>query len=154
MRAFSLDLRTRVLADFQAGLNFAELGRKYSVSAEWARQFIRRHQATGEVAARPPVNRRVPFHRRHETALRAAVAENPSLTLDALRTTLGVACDLSTLWHALRALKISFKKRRSSRPSRSGRTSPPSASSSGSGKPPSRTRIGSSSSTRRGSRRT
>lgn len=110
MRAFSLDLRTRVLADFQAGLKFAELGRKYSVSAEWARQFIRRDQATGEIAARPPVNRRVPFHRRHEAAHRAAVAANPSLTLEALRPTLGVACDLSTLWHALRASKISFKK--------------------------------------------
>ena len=110
MRAFSLDLRTRVLADFQAGMTFAELGRKYSTSAEWVRQFIRRYQASGEVEAQPPLNRRVPFHRRHETELRAAVAGNPSLTLEALRTQLGVDCDLSTLWHALRALKISFKK--------------------------------------------
>ena len=51
MRAFSLDLRTRVLADFQAGLTFAELGRKYSTSAEWVRQFIRRHEATGGLPA-------------------------------------------------------------------------------------------------------
>ena len=35
MRAFSLDLRTRVLADYQAGLSFAELGRKFTTSAEW-----------------------------------------------------------------------------------------------------------------------
>jgi transposase len=77
MRAFSLDLRTRVLADFQAGLTFAELGRKYSTSAEWVRQFIRRFEATGEVDARPPRNRRVPFHRRYETELRAAVADQP-----------------------------------------------------------------------------
>ena len=110
MRAFSSDLRTRVLADFQAGRTFAELGRKYSTSAEWVRQFIRRFQATGEIDARPPVNRRVPFHRRHEAELRAAVADNPSLTLEALRTKLGVACHLSTLWHALRAVKIAFKK--------------------------------------------
>ena len=33
MRAFSLDLRSRVLADYQAGLSFAELGRKYSTRA-------------------------------------------------------------------------------------------------------------------------
>jgi transposase len=109
--ALSLVLRTRVLADHQAGASFAELGRKYSVSAEWVRQFIRRHQVTGEVAPRPPINRRVPFHRRHEAELRAAVAANPSLTLEALRTQLGVSCNLSTLWHALRALKISFKKK-------------------------------------------
>ncbi|MBX3400999.1 MAG: transposase [Gemmataceae bacterium] len=66
MRAFSLDLRTRVLADFQAGPTFAELGRKYSTSAEWVGQFIRRFEATGEVDARPPRDKRVPFHRRYE----------------------------------------------------------------------------------------
>src|SRR5471032_2432794 len=98
----SLDLRTRVLADYQAGLSFAQLGRKYSVSAEWVRQFIRRHEATGEVAARPSVNRRVPFHKRYEAQIRAAVAENPSLTLESLRAELGVDYDLSTIWHALR----------------------------------------------------
>ena len=102
-----LDLRTRVLADFQTGLTFAELGRKYSTSAEWIRQFVRRYQATGEVAARPPRNKRVPFHRRYEAELRAAVADHPSPTLEALGTRLGVDCDISTLWHALRALRIS-----------------------------------------------
>lgn len=150
MRAFSLDLRTRVLADFQAGRTFAELGRKYSTSAEWVRQFIRRFQQTGEIEARPPLNRRVPFHRRHEAELRSAVSEDPSLTLEALRTRLGVACDLSTLWHALRALKISFKKKRSSRPSNSGPMSPRNATRSGSGRSACPTRLGSSFSTKRG----
>lgn len=154
MRAFSLDLRTRVLADFQAGLSFAELGRKYSTSAEWVRQFIRRFQATGEVEARPPLNRRVPFHQRHEAELRAAIADNPSLTLEALRTQLGVDCDLSTLWHALRALKISFKKRRGSPPSNSGPTSPRNARPSAPPRPSASTRTGSSSSTKLGSRPT
>jgi transposase-like protein len=106
MRAFSRDLRTRVLADVQAGLTFAELGRKYSTNAEWVRQFIRRHQVAGEIDARPPRNKRVPFHCRYEAELRAAVADNPSLTREALRTRLGVDCDLSTLGHALRALMI------------------------------------------------
>jgi len=150
MRAFSLDLRTRVLADFQAGMTFAQLGRKYSTSAEWVRQFIRRYQATGEVAARPTRNRRVPFHLRYEAELRAAVAAAPGLTLDALRARLGVDCDLSTLWHALRALRISFKKRRSPPPSRPARTSRPSGPSSAPSRGPASTRTGSSSSTKPG----
>ena len=110
MRAFSLDLRSRVLADYQAGLSFAELGRKYSTRAEWVRRFIRRYDSTGEIAARPPLNHRVPCYRRPEAELREAVAANPSLTLDGLRATLGVTCDLTTIGNALRALKISFKK--------------------------------------------
>jgi transposase len=126
MRAFSLDLRERVLAGFQAGMTFAELGRKYSTSAEWVRQFIRRYQATGEIAARPPIPQRVPFHRRHEAELRKAVAEQPDLTLEALRAKLGLDVSIGALHNALKALKISFKKKRSSRPSGNGPTSRPS----------------------------
>ena len=110
MKPFSLDLRQRVLADYQAGLSFAELGRKYTTSAEWVRQFIRRFEATGEVAARPPRIKKLPFHRRHEADLRAALAAQSDLTLEGLRTKLGLDVSIGTLWNALRALKISFKK--------------------------------------------
>jgi transposase len=146
----SLDLRTRVLADYQAGLSFAALGRKYSVSAEWVRRFIRRYEATGEVAARPQVMKKLPFHRRHEAAIRSAVAANPSLTLERLRTALGLEVSIGTLHGALVALKISFKKKRSSPPSRRGRTSPPPGRSSASSKPSASTRAASSSSTKPG----
>lgn len=150
----SVDLRRRVLAGYQSGQTFAELGRKYAVSAEWVRQFIRRYQATGEIAARPPLIRKPPFHCRHEDAIRAAVAATPSLTLERLRTTLGVEVSLGTLHAALRALKISFKKRRSLLPSKRGRTSPPNGPSSARSRPSASTRTASSSSTRRGSKPT
>lgn len=119
MKPFSLDLRERVPADYRAGLSFADLGRKYTTSAEWARKFIRRHEATGEVAARPPVPKTVPFHRRHEAALRAAVAGQPDVTLAALRARLGLAVSIGTRHNALRALKLSVKKN-----ARRGRASP------------------------------
>jgi transposase len=109
-RPLSLDLRRRVLADFPSGLHFAELGRKYSVSAKWVRRFIRRYQATGEVAARPQVIKKQPFHRRYEAAIRAAVDANPSLTLVGPRYALGLECSIATLHGALHALKISFKE--------------------------------------------
>ena len=146
----SLDLRQRVLNDFHNGLSFAELGRKYSVSAEWVRRFIRRHQATGEVAARPQVMKKLPFHRRHEVELRAAVAENPSLTLEGLRAKLGLEVSIGTLWTALTDLKLSFKKKRSSPRSGLARTSRPSGPSSTRSRPPASTRTASSSSTRPG----
>jgi transposase len=111
MRAFSLDLRERVLADFQAGATFAELGRKYRTSAEWVRQFIRRFEMTGEIEARPPIIKKLPFHKRHEAEIRQAVAEDSSLTLESLRQKLGLQVSIGTLWTALHALKISFKKR-------------------------------------------
>jgi len=110
MKAYSVDLRERVLADFQGGMKFAGLGRKYSVSAEWVRQFIRRHQATGEIAARPPLTKKLPFHRRHEAELRMALADQPDLTLEGLRAQLGLDVSIGTLHQALVNLKISFQK--------------------------------------------
>jgi transposase len=120
MRPFSVDLRERVLTDFLAGMNFASLARKYTTSAEWVRQFIRRHQATGEVAARPSLKKTQPFHVRHEAALRGAVAEQPDLTLETLRDRLGIRVSIGTLHKSLQALKISFKKKRLSPPNRTG----------------------------------
>lgn|SRR5437763_3467382 len=149
MRAYSQDLRDRVFADYDGGLTFAALGRKYRVSAEWVRQVVRRRERTGETGARPPRVKKLPFHRRHEAALRRETADNPSHTLETLRAALGAEVSLATLWNALRALKITFKKKRSSRPSRTARTSPRSGPSSTPGGSPS-TRTGSSSSTRRG----
>ena len=151
MRAYSLDLRVRVFADYDAGLTFAQLARKYSVSAEWVRQIVRRRERTGEVAARPPIPKRAPFRRTHEAALRRAVAETPDLTLAALRDRLGVTVSLATLHNALVALKLTLKKSRSGRPSRnSGRRSPRPGPSSGRSSGPWPTRTGSSSSTRPG----
>jgi len=119
MKAYSRDLRDRVLADYYAGQTFAQLGRKYSVSAEWVRQFIRRYEQTGEIDARPPRIKKPPFHQRHEADLRHAVADNPNHTLESLRDALGLDVGITTLWNALKALKISFKKN-----SRAGRTKP------------------------------
>ena len=154
MKPFSLDLRQRVLADYQAGLSFAELGRKYTTSAEWVRQFIRRFEATGEVAARPPRIKKLPFHRRHEAELREVLATQSDLTLEGLRAKLGLDVSIGTLWNALRALKISFKKKRSWRPSSNGRTSPPTGRSFEPCNASGWTRTGSSSSMKRGSKPT
>lgn len=147
--AFSVDLRRRVLADCQGGLTYAAVARKYSVSAEWVRIFYKRFRETGEVAPRSHATKRQPFHVRHEAALRAAVAARPDRTLEELRRHLGQEVSIGTLWHALRALKISFKKKPSGPPNGSGRTSRPGGPSGPPGKPAS-TPTGSSSSTRRG----
>jgi transposase len=151
MRAYSLDLRVRVFADYDAGLTFAQLARKYSVSAEWVRQIVRRRERTGEVAARPPIPKRAPFRATHEAVLRQAVADAPDLTLAALRERLQVDVSLATLHNALVALKLTLKKSRFGRPSRSsGRRSRRPGPSSESSSAPWSTRTGSSSSTRRG----
>ena len=53
MRAYSMDLRVRVLADCDAGMATAAVADKYSVSASWVRRLKQRRAATGETAPRP-----------------------------------------------------------------------------------------------------
>ena len=149
MAAFSLDLRQRVLADCQAGLTYAAIARKYTVSAEWVRIFYNRFRETGEVAARSHATTRRPYHVRHEAELRAAVADKPDRTLEQLRQHLGGAVSIGTLWKALRALKIAFKNSQSGRPSQIAPTSRRAERRGGRGGSAS-TRTGSSSSTSRG----
>ena len=122
MKAYSMDLRVRVLADCDAGMRTRAVATKYSVSESWVRALKRRRAATGEVAPRPPRNRRVSFKDRYADRLRAAVGENPDRTLAELRAALGVRVSLGALWQALTDLKLAWKKSRSGRPSRTART--------------------------------
>jgi transposase len=122
MRAYSMDLRERVLADCDAGVTTRAVAQKYRVSESWVRGLKRRRATTGETAPRPPKNRRVGFRDRYADRLRAAVSEDPDRTPAELRDHLGVRVSLAALWQALTDLKISWKKSRSGRPSGAART--------------------------------
>lgn len=52
MKAYSMDLRTRVLADCDAGLATKPVAEKYGVSRTWVRSLKQRRRETGEIAAR------------------------------------------------------------------------------------------------------
>ena len=112
MRAYSIDLWERVLADVDGGMRTRAVAAKYRVSESWVRRLKQRRAATGETAARPPRNRRVSFRDRHAEALRAAVAADPNRTWAELRDPLGVRVSLGTLWQALTDLKFAWKKSR------------------------------------------
>ena len=52
MRAYSLDLRERVLADVDAGLGKEAVARKYRVSSRWVYKLHRQRSETGQIAPR------------------------------------------------------------------------------------------------------
>ena len=52
MRAYSMDLRERVLHDSDAGMKAATVAVKCHVSASWVRRLKQRRRETGEVAPR------------------------------------------------------------------------------------------------------
>jgi len=121
MRAYSADLRTRVLEAAEAGETTVELADRFAVSTAWVRRVRQRHRQTGEVAPRRPARTRAPKLRDHLPRIRELLTATPDLTLAELRYALA----LSTVWAAVRAAGYTRKKSRSGRPSKTGPTSPP-----------------------------
>lgn len=121
MRAYSFDLRQRVLADCDRGQGTKAVAAKYGVSRAWVRRLKQRRRETGEIGPRKvgqPKGGRLAAHRERLGALNA---ERPDATLLELREALGVPVSIWTIWRALRDLKLSFKKnaaRRRARPAR------------------------------------
>ena len=110
MKAYSMDLRVRVLADGDAGLSTAEVAEKQRVSASWVRRLKQRRRETGEIAPRPagyPPPKKLAGQ---EERLRAYLRATPDATLAKVRRDLGLDGVLSPLWRRLRELKLTLKK--------------------------------------------
>jgi transposase len=122
MRAYSIDLRQRVLWDCDAGLATPQAAAKYRVSASWVRRLLQRRRATGETAPRP-CGRRPRTWAPHAEAIRAAVRDDPDATLAELKARLGLTLSLTTLWRAVAALGLTVKKKSAAPPSRTAPTS-------------------------------
>jgi transposase len=125
MRAYSVDLRQRVLAACDDGMGTAEAAETFAVSASWVRRITQRRREGGELAPR----RRgrtgpVPILTAHRDRLADLARTHPDLTPAEYRDRLGVAAAPLTVWRALRALGLTFKKKSSGPPSRIARTSP------------------------------
>lgn len=110
MRAYSMDLRVRVLAALDTGDPTAEVAETFTVSPAWVRRLAQRRRLTGEVAPRTAKDTRVPKLQSHHPRIRELLAATPDLTLAELRDELKVAVALSTLWAAVRSLGYTFKK--------------------------------------------
>ena len=122
MEAYSVDLRLKVLAAYARGMSTKQIAESFGVSPAWARRVKQRHREHGETAPRPRVGtRRIKIERGRLAEL---VRQQPDATLAELRAKLGIECSLSAIWSALDALKLSFKKKRSTPPSRTGPMSP------------------------------
>jgi transposase len=109
--AYSMDLRTRVLKDADAGLASKDLAERYHVSRAWVDALKQRRRETGAYA---PL-RQTKFRRRalleaETQRLAALVAARPDATLTELREALHTSAGLTTIWRALSQLDLTFKK--------------------------------------------
>ena len=116
---YSQDLRDRVLAAYDRGMQTEEIARVFVVSPAWARRVKQRRRESGETTPRPMGGATV--IKIDRLRLAELVRARPDATLDELRRGLGVRVTLSAVCTALQKLGLSFKKSRSTRPSRTAR---------------------------------
>ena len=113
-RAYSLDLRERVVAAVGSGQSCRAVARTFMVSVASVVKWSQRQRLNGSPAPQPVGGRR-PFAVAHEREwLMARIAEKPDLTLRALLVELkerGLAVSYYALWHFLQHEGITFKKK-------------------------------------------
>ena len=121
MRAYSMDLRERVLRESDAGMKAAAGAVKYHVSASWVRRLKQRRRETGEVAPRQQRYGRHPVLAPQLHTLAALIQEQPDRTLAELQVALATSASLATIWRAVQQLGFTLKKNGPRRRTRSPR---------------------------------
>ena len=130
-RAYSLDLRERVVAMVDDGDTVRAVASAFDVSVASVVKWAQRTRATGSAAAKAMGGKRPFLLEPQRDWLIERLTDKPDLTLQALLDELGqrgtvVSCD--TLWRFLKREEITFKKnfvRRRAGPAR--RRAPPDA---------------------------
>jgi transposase len=129
-------IRDRVLAAYDRGKQTKEIADTFGVSEAWARRVKQVRREENRTSRLPMGGARVA--KVDLERLRELVGRQPDATTAELHRRLcdlgGARCSESAVGMALRRLGLTFKKRRCTPPSRTGRTSPSNA---GSGRTPS-----------------
>ena len=125
MKTISLDLRERIVAAYDAGeVTRAQVGRRFQVSEGMVKKLLQQRRRRGEIgpqhyrSGRKP--RLLPLHGQR---LRRLLTDKPDLTLAEMRSALDLRCTLPAIHYVLAAMDLTYKKRLSGRPSKTGPTS-------------------------------
>lgn len=124
-RPYSTDLRERVVRDVEDGASRRSVAKKYRVSVSFVIKLVQRWRRGGSVSPGQIGGQKRYALVGHAELVSGLVRARPDLTIDELRRELaerGIAVCRSAVGRFLVALGLTRKKRRSMRPSRSGRT--------------------------------
>jgi len=121
MEAYSLDLRTRVLAAIDGGKKTKEVATLFSVSPAWVRRLKQRRREDGSISPRPIPGGKPKLDEAARAKLGEFVHQKPDATLEELRRRIGeelhIRISMGALWETLRRMEFTFKKSRRTRPS-------------------------------------
>jgi transposase len=115
MRAYSKDLRLRVLAAVDRAMPRGEVAETFSVSVWTVKRYLRLRRETGGVEPKPIPGPSARKRAALEEGMPAQVSPNPDLTLEEhcelLEEERGVSVSAATMSRALKDLGLPLKKR-------------------------------------------
>src|SRR5262245_27947603 len=112
-RAYSLDLRERVVASVLAGGSCRQVAASFRVSVSSVVKWSQRFRATGSAAAKPMGNRQLRSLAGERDWILGRLSRVPALTLRALVVELGdrgVVTSYGSVWRIVHDAGLSFKK--------------------------------------------
>ena len=112
MKAYSMDLRQRVLKDGDAGMKTAAVARKCSVSPSWVRRLKQRRRPAGRLAPAQQRHGPRPGWEPLADRIRVAVRQAPDLTLRESLERFALPIAKSALARGLAARGLPRKKSR------------------------------------------
>ena len=130
-KAYSQDLRERVMAAVESGTGAYAAASVFRVSVSYIYKLLGRRKRTGETSARPWAGDPKPKLAAHDEALRAGVMSEPDATLAELQAWLmaehaehNVKVGIGCLWKRLRHLGSTLEKSHCAPPNKTARISP------------------------------
>ncbi len=116
MKAYSIDLRERIVRAVSGGMSKAEAARVYDLGLSTVKRYVRQQAEQGHLRAKPHPGRAREIGRADEAALRAQAAAHPDATLDAHRQrwadAQGAAVSRATMSRAFARAELPLKKSR------------------------------------------
>ena len=112
-RAYSADMRARVIARVESGASRREAAEHYDVSASTAVIWMKCFQETGRCAAKPRGGSTSPLEE-HEEFFLALIDAQPDLTLDEVVCAMRqhkISGSRTAVWRFFQRHKITFKKK-------------------------------------------
>ena len=127
-RAYSQDLRERVMAAVDSGTGAYAAASIFRVSVSYIYKVLGRRKRTGETSARPWAGGPKPKLAAHDEALGARRMSEPAMTLAELQAWLiaehGLKVSIGCLWKSLRQLGLTLKKSHYAPPNKTAQRSP------------------------------
>ena len=116
MKAYSIDLRKRVLAAYDSGkYSLNQIAEQFQVTTRWIQKLRQQRKQEGSIAPRPPNKGRKPvFQGDNLEKLEQFIDTNPDATLEEIkRYFIGVVeCSIVTIHNTLKRLELRYKKKR------------------------------------------